>query len=247
MPHMHVQTPFERTAISQFWNINPFACQKRNIFFMQGRRPSMNELAYSELFLSLWTLIYKYGKTYYTASTGNKHLVDHVGHCIRTSLEAVASIREDNIPVNYVEGFTSGSPFSIHAWVSGPDNRHDIALDFTRPVHPDNRLHERYFGIEFEPEFFDHIWHIQDKDPRTVLPNLSSGKCVLTYAPLYSGRFPGYEFNQDDFEEAIEHLHIVAEGHNECDFEKDKIWHNQLCDEQNKPEAKWEIKNNTAS
>ena len=244
---MYVQTPFERTEISPFWNINPFGCNKRTLFFMQGKRPSMNQLVFSEKFLSLWTLIHKYGKVYYTSPPGNKHMVDKVGECIRTSLDAVAAIREDGMIANYVEGFTASSPFSIHAWVSGPDNKHDTALDFTRPVHPDNRLHERYFGIEFEPEFFDRIWHMQDKDPRTILPNLKSGKCILTYAPFYSGQFPGYEFNQDDFDEAIEHLDVLVKCCNNCDFEKDKVWHNKLCDEQNKPEAKWEIKNNTAS
>lgn len=207
----------------------------------------MAELVHTEKFLCLWTLLHKYGKVYHTPLVSNKHIVDRVGQCIRTSLAAVSTIREDGMTASYVEGITCSSPFSIHAWVSGPDSKHDIALDFTRPVHPDNRLHDRYFGIEFEPDFFDYIYGLQEKDPRSILPNLTSGKCILTYEPLYGGKFPGYEFNQDDFDESLEHLELLVEGYNGCEFEKDKLWHNQLCDEQNKPEAKWEIKNNATS
>lgn len=191
-----------------------------------SRPKSWNDLIFSEMFIRMWTLLSKYGELYtHSPINGqweNVYVPELNGHCIGSAKH----FANKNKRFHYAEGITTQCPFSVHAANVIRNSKYEAFIDYTRPVHRDNREHLRFKAIVFDEDFSDYCYRNQLKNPSDRLPYLrKQGSCCLTYRPLIIGDIEGFRYTDDDAEQSLADIESFFNLHSQFDSVKDNQFH----------------------
>lgn len=194
--------------------------------FLIDKRLSIRDLLYTSGFIRLWAFIHKYGERYVVTSSVENSIKpmrhpDNVGRCIFTARQYSDECNEiidknKNRPsYEYVEGFLTYSPFTLHAWCGARSPRHNNLLDFSREPKLISSDFSGY-GVSFDKEFFYELRRIQEKNPSDILPYIRgyqrpNGMSCLTYRPLLEGKVKAYPLTGDDIDAALTTIGSIAQ------------------------------------
>jgi hypothetical protein len=141
-----------------YWNIDTLSIHTRAYRLVNSPKKTVRDLFCSNSYISLFTLLHKYGKLYHVNKSFQKDYVPDdkfLNKCIAASKVVANVFNEETNSSNfeYVEGVTTQAPFNLHAFVGYTNNRHDLMLEVSRSVPIDKLAHLKGYGISFEEEF----------------------------------------------------------------------------------------------
>ena len=190
---------------------------------------TLGDIVTSESYLRIWTFIATHGERHHF----DKKLDDRLGkklmhgRCIQQALSDASHAPPPGRAFGYVEGLCSRAFLSLHAWAVLQNSRHSLVVDRTWDLSGAPAEHIRYYGVMFDPDFFEWIWHHQrindGVNESVTLPYLNTGACCMTYRPLLEGKVAAYPIKDGDREAAMSSLHDFTWAvHNIMEYRKEQ-------------------------